>query len=208
LDDRVPLGLGHVDHHPVAQDAGVVHDDVDRAERVDRELDEALRAVPGGDVLGVGDGLAAGCRDLVHDLLGGSGVAGSAAVTGPADVVDDDLGALFGEEQRMRPADAATGTSDRDNPTVTQPAHALPSTFHRMAGWLPSGHPEGYRLTAGEGLGCETAPTCGDAGSGPAASGSRTVNVVPTPSSLFTSTVPPWAATRAATIESPSPEPP
>ena len=59
LDDRVPLGLGHVDHHPVTQDAGVVDEDVEGAEGVDRELDEALRAVPGGDVLGVGDGLAA-----------------------------------------------------------------------------------------------------------------------------------------------------
>ena len=31
-DDRVPLRLAHVEDHPVAQDAGVVHQDVEAAE--------------------------------------------------------------------------------------------------------------------------------------------------------------------------------
>ena len=35
-DDGVPLLLGHVGEHAVAQDAGVVDDDVEVAERVDR----------------------------------------------------------------------------------------------------------------------------------------------------------------------------
>ena len=41
--------------------------DVERAERVDRAVDEPLRAVPVGDVVGVGDRLAAGGDDLVDD---------------------------------------------------------------------------------------------------------------------------------------------
>ena len=33
-DDRVPLRLGHVEDHPVAQDAGHVDQDIDPAEAV------------------------------------------------------------------------------------------------------------------------------------------------------------------------------
>ena len=40
LDHRVPFGLGDVEAHRVAQDAGVVHDDVEPAELVDRLLHE------------------------------------------------------------------------------------------------------------------------------------------------------------------------
>ena len=59
LDDRVPLGLGHVDEHAVAQDAGVVDEHVEAAEGVDGLLHDALGAVAVGDVVAVGDGLAA-----------------------------------------------------------------------------------------------------------------------------------------------------
>ena len=44
---------------PVAQDPGVVDEDVEIAERVDGGVDERLAAVPVGDVVVVGDGLAA-----------------------------------------------------------------------------------------------------------------------------------------------------
>jgi hypothetical protein len=68
-DDRVPLLLGHVDEHAVAQDAGVVDDRVQVAERLDRGVDEALRALPRGDAVAVRDRLAAHALDLVDDLL-------------------------------------------------------------------------------------------------------------------------------------------
>ena len=42
-----------------------------RAERVDGRLDEPLGAVPVGDVVAVGDRLAAHRPDLVDDLAGG-----------------------------------------------------------------------------------------------------------------------------------------
>ena len=106
--------------------AGVVDDDIDGAEGVDRELDEALGAVPGGDVLGVGDGLAAEGLDLVDNALGGTG-GDAAAITGAADVVDDELGAFLREQQCVGTANAATGTRDHDYATVAQPTHELPS---------------------------------------------------------------------------------
>ena len=42
-DHRVEVGLFHLDERLVAHDAGVVHEDVDRAERVDRGLHDAAR---------------------------------------------------------------------------------------------------------------------------------------------------------------------
>ena len=60
LDHRVPLGLGHVDEHPVAQDAGVVDQHVELAEARDRLPDQALGAGEVADVVAVGDRLAAG----------------------------------------------------------------------------------------------------------------------------------------------------
>ena len=61
----------HVLERLVAQDAGVVDDDVDPAEGVERGLDDGLAALGRGDAVVVGDGLAAGGLDLVDDLLGG-----------------------------------------------------------------------------------------------------------------------------------------
>ena len=57
-DHRVPLGLVHVDEHPVAEDPGVVDEDVELAEPLDRVLDEPTGALEVGDVLAVGDRLA------------------------------------------------------------------------------------------------------------------------------------------------------
>ena len=58
--------------HPVAQEAGVVDEHVEPAERVDaRSATSRCGAVPVGDVVGVGDRLAAGRADLVDDLLRG-----------------------------------------------------------------------------------------------------------------------------------------
>ena len=44
LDDGVPLGLGHVDEHAVAQDAGVVDEHVEPAEGLDGGADQLLGA--------------------------------------------------------------------------------------------------------------------------------------------------------------------
>ncbi len=110
-DDRVPFGLGHVDEHPVTQDAGIVHQDVEIAERFDRGVDEALCTLPVGDVVGVDDRLAAEGLDLCDDLLGRRLVR-TVAVVGATEVVDHDARAFAREEQSVFAPDAASGAGD------------------------------------------------------------------------------------------------
>ncbi len=95
----------------VAQDAGVVDDDVDLAERVECALDDCCAALGGGDRVGVGDGVAAGSGDLVHDQLSGALVA-AGAVDGTAEIVHHDERTTLGHHQGVLPAEAATGTRD------------------------------------------------------------------------------------------------
>jgi hypothetical protein len=127
LDDGVPFVLAHVDEHAVAQDAGVQHDGVELAERLDRLVDHVLGAIPVGNVVAVGHGLAAHRLDLVHNLLGGAHVV---ALAGPvaAQVVHDHLGAMLGQHQAMFPADAAGAARHDRNPSLAQSRHwCLPS---------------------------------------------------------------------------------
>jgi hypothetical protein len=118
LDHGVPFLDRHVDEHAVAQDAGIVHQHVDRPEGVDRRLDEAPRPVVVRDVVAVGDGLAPHGADLV-DHFAGRPRRGAAPVHLAAEVVDHDLGALAGVEQGVLTADATARSSDDDDPTVT-----------------------------------------------------------------------------------------
>ena len=81
-------------------------------------LIEALAALPVGDVVGVGDGLAAHGLDLVDDLLAPAVRSSPDAVDGAAEVVDDDLGALRREQQRVLAADAPAGAGDDRDASV------------------------------------------------------------------------------------------
>ena len=120
-DDVVPLLLAHVDEEPVPQDAGVVDQHVEVAERLDRRLDQALAALPVGHVVTVGDGTAAGGHDLGDHLLGrGAAVAAArtAVVGGPATVVHHDGGALGREEQGVLTTDAAPSAGDDRDPSL------------------------------------------------------------------------------------------
>ena len=69
-DHVVPLALGHVDDEAVAEDAGVVDEDVDVAVRLDRRVDQRAGALPVGGVAAHADRLAPGGPDLGGDLLG------------------------------------------------------------------------------------------------------------------------------------------
>ena len=126
VDDRVPLRLGHVGDHPVAEDARVVDEHVQLAERVDRGLDQALAALPVGAAVGVRHRLAAHRLDLLDHLLRGTRV-GPRPVLRTAEVVDHDLGALTREEERVLAPDPATGAGDdRDSPFQCAHCRELP----------------------------------------------------------------------------------
>ena len=118
LDHGVPLVDRHVDQHAVAQDARVVDEHVDRPVGVDGRLDQAARALVVRDVVAVGHGLAAHAADLV-DHLAGRTVRGAGPVHLRAQVVDDELGALVGELERVLPPDASACPGDDDDPSVT-----------------------------------------------------------------------------------------
>jgi len=126
LDHGVPLRLGHVGEHAVAQDAGVVDEHVEITEGLDGGVDEPLRALPRRDVVAVGGGLAAGALDLGHDLLGRTQVA-TCAVDVAAEVVHDDLGAVAGERQGVLATDATPGAGHDGDASVQESAHGGPS---------------------------------------------------------------------------------
>ena len=119
VDDRIPLGLVHVEAHLVAQDARVVDEHVEATERVDGLLHHLLGARPRGDAVVVRGGAAARGGDLVDDLLRRCRV-GAVAVGASAEVVDDDRRAFGGEQQRVTTADAAPGAGDDGDLAVEQ----------------------------------------------------------------------------------------
>ena len=94
LDDVGPVRPAHAVEDLVAQDAGVVDQDVDAAEGIERGLDDLVGVLRLGDRERRGDRLAARLLDLVDHLLRRAGVAAGAVERG-ADVVDHDLGALL-----------------------------------------------------------------------------------------------------------------
>ena len=69
-DHGVPLLFARREHHAVAEEPALLTS-TSRPPNVSMAaLDELTSAVPVGDVVGVGDGLAARRGDLVDDLLG------------------------------------------------------------------------------------------------------------------------------------------
>ena len=164
VDDGVPLLLGHVDDDSIAQDAGVVDEDVEVAEGLDGRVHEALRALPRRDAVAVRDGLPAHGDDLVRHLLGRGAVA-AGAVGGAAEVVHDDLRSLPGEQQRVLAADAAPGPRDDRYPSV-QCTHRARPPFVR-------GRTLTVRVRCGQGAGPGRATGSGTAGAPPPSPAAR-----------------------------------
>jgi hypothetical protein len=127
VDHRVPLVLGHVDDHAVTQDPGVVDEDVEVTEGLDGGVDEPLCALPGRHAVAVGERLASHAVDLVDHLLCRRDVA-AGAVGRAAEVVDDHLGALGGEEDGVLAPDPPPGPGDDRHPSVKS-THALRHPF-------------------------------------------------------------------------------
>ena len=127
--DGVPLLLGTRHEHAVAHEAGVVHDDVEAAEGVDRGLHERTGRREVGDVGAVRDRLPAEAADLLDDFVRRRG--GTAAtVVLHAEIIDDHLRAGARERERMGAAEAAAGAGDDGYAAVAD--HWVPSRS-----WVP-----------------------------------------------------------------------
>ena len=107
LEHAMPVVVGHLQHRVIAGDPGVVDEDVEASVLLDHLPDDAPAVFGKADVAAVDAGLhavrldrLAGLRDLV--LV--------AAVAG------GDRGALLGERQADRGADAATAAGDERDP--------------------------------------------------------------------------------------------
>ena len=122
VHDRIPLvGLsGH--EHPVAHDAGVVHQGVEATEGVDGGGDQRLGSVPVGDIVGARHRSPTAGDDLVDHLLGGCG-AGIGPVLGHPDVVDDHRCALTSELQRVGAAQPSARTGDDHHSSFADTRH-------------------------------------------------------------------------------------
>jgi hypothetical protein len=124
-EDGVPFLLGHVEEHPLAEDAGDAHGSVDPAVLGERGVHDAPPARHGGDVVGDGDGLAARRDDLLddgrRDVRGGFGALARHAV-----VVDDDPGPFGGAGEGDGPSDAPPGTGHGDDLACQEVPHARP----------------------------------------------------------------------------------
>ena len=128
LQHAVPFVLGHVEDHAVAQDSRGVGQDVQPAEVVDGRLDYLARGVELGDRVVVGDRPAAGLDYVIYGLVGGSG-GRAGAVDGATDVVDNDRGALLGEQPGACGADASAGARDNRYPALKSVSHSMTSLF-------------------------------------------------------------------------------
>ena len=117
----------HVDELLVAQDPGVVHQDIAAPEGIDRGLDDVAGRLELGDAVVVGRGLAAEGLDLLaHD--GGGIRVGAATIGAAAHVVDDHAGAFLRQRQRDTAPDAPSRTGDDGDLALQQLAHLVDSS--------------------------------------------------------------------------------
>src|SRR5688572_23188841 len=94
-----------------------------------------LRALPVGHVVSVGDRFSAGAADEVDNFTCRAGRRTRAVQFG-ADVVDDDLGSLPGELQRVTPAYSPARTGDDHHASLTDHADSLPVVARSRSSYL------------------------------------------------------------------------
>ena len=110
-DHVVPLLFGHVEYHPVSEDAGAGDHDVQLAEVVNGGLDYVLASGHGDNRVGVGHGLAPRGLDL-RDHAFGQGVVRAGAVDIHSGVDHHYLRALFSHKLGDAGADAPARAGD------------------------------------------------------------------------------------------------
>ena len=114
----------------VAQNPGIVNQDVDPAERLERGVHDVLRAIRGRHAVVVRGGVAAGCLDLGHHLVGGGAVS-AAPVGGTAEIVHDDLCSLPGQQQRVLPPQSRSGAGHHRHAPIQSQCHVNLSQYVR-----------------------------------------------------------------------------
>ena len=136
-DVAVEVGFGEVVQWGFEVDGGVVEEDVDAAEAFDGGVADALDAVLGGDV---------GLNGQRVDAEGGEVLDGVAGFLGGGAVVDDDVGAAFGQAGGDVAANAARAAGDDDGGALQ--VHGFPGsgggvgprgvsvTSYAAAGWV------------------------------------------------------------------------
>ncbi|MNS91423.1 hypothetical protein D3C72_1255150 [compost metagenome] len=136
---QAEIGQIHLGERLVAQDAGVVHQDVDPAPAGHDLGDHGVDRRSVGDGSGVGHGLAARRRDLSNDGLSRRGRF-ARAVTGAAQVVDHHLGAPRRQGQGVFAAQAAARARHDRHLAVEPNAHpASPLCFKMVLAGLIEG---------------------------------------------------------------------
>jgi hypothetical protein len=95
----------------VAQNAGVVHDDVNLAKSIDCGLHDGGATFCSGNAVVVCNCLTTECLDFVNDALRCRCIRPT-AVNCATEVIDDHECATLGEQQRMLATESASGTSD------------------------------------------------------------------------------------------------
>jgi len=114
VDDVRPIRPTHAVEDTVAQDAGVVDQDVDAAKGIERGLNNPFRVLRLGDGQRRNHRLAAGGLDLLHHRLRRASV-GAGTVEVRADVVDDHARAFRRQQHRNAATDAAPRAGDDRN---------------------------------------------------------------------------------------------
>ena len=112
LDNLVPIRFRGLGKSLVAQNAGVVDEDVGAAKILDGVLEYRLAAGHGRDVGTVGDRAAALGLDRVHHLLGHR-LVGAGAVARAAEIVDHDGRALAREQSGIGLTEPAACACDQ-----------------------------------------------------------------------------------------------
>ena len=122
LVDELVIRHVHVVERLVAQDAGVVHQDVQPAPGVHRRVDDALGRGGVGHRIVIGNGFAAGGLDLRHHLVGHR-VLVAASVDCAARIVHHHLGAARRQQHRVRASKPGAGAGDDRHPVVVTDGH-------------------------------------------------------------------------------------
>src|SRR5436190_12941827 len=128
VDHVVPIRPAHAVEDTVAEDAGVVDENVDVPKGIDRRLHDRLGILGLGDRERRYDGLAAGLLDVLDGFLRRPLIAAGAVQRG-AEVDHYDAGTLLRHQHRDGAPNAASRAGDDRDFPFDVPSHAFPAPF-------------------------------------------------------------------------------